>query len=382
MNEMPNNLTAVRNRGLGFIGGFMNAPNMRLKLAGGVGLIALIAIGIWLYGRYSHVYVQDSRLSSTMVSVSSRVAGWITDFPAQEGATLQKGDLMVEIDSRESKLMLAETEAALQGVRAEKAALTANRDQVDQRTRSQYDMAQSMVKEAQARLSATQSDLQLAQSDFKRIEALYKDKVISAQRWETERNRLKKAEQETERAAAAVETARTSLVTVESARLELKVLDERLLMMDASEAKLTAQRDRQALDVEDRLIKSPINGVIDETFANPGEYVRPGQRLLMIHDPENIWVNANIKEGEIRFVKIGSHATVTVDAYPGEKFDGKVVRIGNAATSQFALLPNPNPSGNFTKIAQRLEVRIDVEQRDRMLKPGMMVEVAVDIPGR
>jgi membrane fusion protein, multidrug efflux system len=382
MNEMPNNLTAVRNRGLGFIGGFMNAPNMRLKLAGGVGLIALIAIGIWLYGRYSHVYVQDSRLSSTMVSVSSRVAGWITDFPAQEGATLQKGDLMVEIDSRESKLMLAETEAALQGVRAEKAALTANRDQVDQRTRSQYDMAQSMVKEAQARLSATQSDLQLAQSDFKRIEALYRDKVISAQRWETERNRLKKAEQETERAAAAVETARTSLATVESARLELKVLDERLLMMDASEARLTAQRDRQALDVEDRLIKSPINGVIDETFANPGEYVRPGQRLLMIHDPENIWVNANIKEGEIRFVKIGSHATVTVDAYPGEKFDGKVVRIGNAATSQFALLPNPNPSGNFTKIAQRLEVRIDVEQRDRMLKPGMMVEVAVDIPGR
>ena len=382
MNEMPNNLTAVRNRGLGFIGGFMNAPNMRLKLAGGVGLIALIAIGIWLYGRYSHVYVQDSRLSSTMVSVSSRVAGWITDFPAQEGATLQKGDLMVGIDSRESKLMLAETEAALQGVRAEKAALTANRDQVDQRTRSQYDMAQSMVKEAQARLNGAQSDLQLAQSDFKRIEALYRDKVISAQRWETERNRLKKAEQETERAAAAVETARTSLATVESARLELKVLDERLLMMDASEAKLTAQRDRQALDVEDRLIKSPINGVIDETFANPGEYVRPGQRLLMIHDPENIWVNANIKEGEIRFVKIGSHATVSVDAYPGEKFDGKVVRIGNAATSQFALLPNPNPSGNFTKIAQRLEVRIDVEQRDRMLKPGMMVEVAVDIPGR
>lgn len=382
MNEMPNNLTAVRNRGLGFIGGFMNAPNMRLKLAGGVGLIALIAIGIWLYGRYSHVYVQDSRLSSTMVSVSSRVAGWITDFPAQEGATLQKGDLMVGIDSRESKLMLAETEAALQGVRAEKAALTANRDQVDQRTRSQYDMAQSMVKEAQARLNGAQSDLQLAQSDFKRIEALYRDKVISAQRWETERNRLKKAEQETERAAAAVETARTSLATVESARLELKVLDERLLMMDASEAKLTAQRDRQALDVEDRLIKSPVNGVIDETFANPGEYVRPGQRLLMIHDPENIWVNANIKEGEIRFVKIGSHATVSVDAYPGEKFDGKVVRIGNAATSQFALLPNPNPSGNFTKIAQRLEVRIDVEQRDRMLKPGMMVEVAVDIPGR
>lgn len=382
MNEMPNNLTAVRDRGLGLIGGFLNAPNMRLKLAGGIGLVALIAIGTWLYGRYSHVYVQDSRLSSTMVSVSSRVAGWITDFPAKEGATLQKGDLMVDIDAREAQFMLAETEAALQGVRAEKAALSANRDQVDQRTKSQYDMAQSMVNEAQARRNSAQSDLQLAQSDFQRIESLYKEKVISAQRWETERTRFRKAGQESERAAAAVETARTALATAESARLELKVLDERLLITEASEAKLTAQRDRQALDVADRAVRSPVNGVIDETFANPGEYVRPGQRLLMIHDPENIWVNANIKEGEIRFVKIGSHATVTVDAYPGETFDGKVVRIGNAATSQFALLPNPNPSGNFTKIAQRLEVRIDVAQRDRMLKPGMMVEVAVDIPGR
>ena len=190
MNEMPKNLTAVRDRGLGLIGGFLNAPNMRLRLAGGIGLVALIAIGVWLYGRYSHVYVQDSRLSSTMVSVSSRAAGWITDFPAKEGATLQKGDLIVEIDARESQLMLAETEASLQGVRAEKAALTANRDQVDQRTKSQYDMAQSMVNEAQARLNGAQSDLQLAQSDFKRIEEQLRGAGADARTAPADRRRI------------------------------------------------------------------------------------------------------------------------------------------------------------------------------------------------
>ncbi len=382
MNDMSDGIAKMRARGQGLLGGVIGTPQARLKLLGGVGLIAVVVIGSWLYGRYSHVYVQDSRLSSTMVSVSSRAAGWITSFPAKEGATVSQGDLLIEIDGREAQLMLAEMEAALAGVRAEKAAFAANRDQVDQRTKSQFEMSQSMVNEAQARLNGAQSDLQLARADFKRVDALYKDKVISAQRWETERNRINKAEQETGRAQAALETARAALETAQSARIELQVLDERLLIISASEAKLTAQRDRQALDIADRAVKSPVNGIIDETFANPGEYVRPGQRLLMVHNPDNIWVNANIKEGEIRYVKIGAHASVTVDAYPGEKFDGKVVRIGNAATSQFALLPNPNPSGNFTKIAQRLEVRIDVAQRDHLLKPGMMVEVAVDIPGR
>lgn len=382
MNDMSNGLAKMRARGQGMVGDVLAAPNSRLKLLGGVGLIALAVIGTWLYGRYSHVYVQDSRLSATMVSVSSRAAGWITNFPAKEGATVKKGDLLVEIDARDAVLMLAELEAGLDAARAEKAALGLSRDQTDSRTKGQYDMAQAMLDEATARHNGAQSDQQLARADFKRINALYKDKVISAQRWETERNRLNKAEQENARALAAVEAARAAMATAQSARMELQVQEERLRMAAAQEARLAAQRERQALDISDRAVKSPVNGVVDETFANPGEYVRPGQRLLMIHDQNNIWVNANIKENEIRHVRIGAHATVSVDAYPGEKFDGKVVRIGNAATSQFALLPNPNPSGNFTKIAQRLEVRIDVAQRDHLLKPGMMVEVAIDIPGR
>lgn len=382
MNDMSNGIARMRARGQGLVGDVVGTPKARLLLLGGVALVALLVIGTWLYGRYSHVYVQDSRLSSTMVSVSSRVAGWITNFPAKEGATVQQGDLLVEIDARESLLMLDEMDAGLAGVRAEKAALAATRAQVEQRTESQFAMAQAMINETQARQNSAASDLQMARADFKRIDALYKDKVIAAQRWEAERNRLNKAQQENERAQAAVEAARAQLATAQSARLELQVLDERLAGMTSQGARLQAQRDRQALDASDRAVKSPIKGVIDETFANPGEYVRPGQRLLMVHNPDNIWVNANVKENDIRYINIGAHATVTVDAYPGETFDGKVVRIGNAATSTFALLPNPNPSGNFTKIAQRLEVRIDVAQRDHMLKPGMMVEVAVDIPGR
>ena len=240
----------------------------------------------------------------------------------------------------------------------------------------------SRVWRRRARFESARSDFEQARNDFDRAEKLLAEKVISRQRWENDRNRLRKAEQEFQRAKANVDTATAALEEARAERLELEVIEQRLMMMAAEKTRVEAQRDRQSLDVADRAIRSPLSGVVDETFIDVGEYVRPGQRLLMIHDPRKVWVIANVKETEIRHVKLGAHVDVSVDAYPGEEFEGKVARIGNAATSQFALLPNPNPSGNFTKITQRIEVKVDVEQRDNMLKPGMMVELAIDIPGR
>jgi len=105
-----------------------------------------------------------------------------------------------------------------------------------------------------------------------------------------------------------------------------------------------------------------------------------GQRIVMFHDPNQIWVEANVKETSIGLLKPGMKVDVRVDAYPGRVVHGEIYRIGQAATSKFALLPDPNPSGNFTKITQRLPVRIRLTDKDVELRPGMMVEV--DIPLR
>ena len=98
---------------------------------------------------------------------------------------------------------------------------------------------------------------------------------------------------------------------------------------------------------------------------------------MLIHDPLDIWVDANIKETQIRRVKRGQTVLISVDAYPDKEFKGTVKAVGNTTTGKFALLPNPNPSGNFTKITQRIPVRIAVEQQKTMLKPGMLVEVKI-----
>ena len=142
------------------------------------------------------------------------------------------------------------------------------------------------------------------------------------------------------------------------------------------------QRERQASEVKKHTITSPVTGVVDQTFVNEGEYVAPGQRFALVHDSRDVWINANIKETEVQKIRQGQPVIITVDAYPGRTFSGKVLLVGSAATSQFALIPSPNPSGNFTKITQRIPVKISVEQQDGLLKPGMMVEVDIDVSNR
>jgi membrane fusion protein (multidrug efflux system) len=101
----------------------------------------------------------------------------------------------------------------------------------------------------------------------------------------------------------------------------------------------------------------------------------------MLHNPNDIWVNANIKETEMRHLRLGMKASIRVDAYPDRRFDASVVNIANATSSEFALLPNPNPSGNFTKVTQRLRIKLAVQQVENLLKPGMMVEVTINTRG-
>ena len=142
---------------------------------------------------------------------------------------------------------------------------------------------------------------------------------------------------------------------------------------------MRARSERQQLDLADRVGVSPLHGVVSRAFVEVGEYVQPGQRIALVHDPSKIYVEANIRETDIARLSLEQSVRIEVDAYPDRPFEGRIEMIGAAATSEFALLPNPNPSGNFTKVTQRLPVRIAIEQVDGMLRPGMMVEVFIRI---
>jgi membrane fusion protein (multidrug efflux system) len=193
---------------------------------------------------------------------------------------------------------------------------------------------------------------------------------------------LKDASEKLAQTTAELAVAEAQLAEAEAARQQSTVLQRRIEQLIAEEERLNAVQDQQRLEISDRTIVSPIDGVVDKLFLNPSEFVRPGQRLMLLHDPDDVWIDANVRETDVRRIQMGAEVKVTVDAYPDRTFTGKVIHIGSSATSQYALLPNPNPSGNFTKIVQRLPIKVKVEEAGELLRPGMMVEISVVVPDR
>lgn len=338
-------------------------------------VIVLGASGWWLWQQFTHVFVTDARVAADIVAVSSRVPGWVTAVAVIAGDTLRKGDILVRIDDRESRLLVQELDAQLAGIGRRRDEIEARIVLTGHQTESRITAKQATVRAAEAALAATTAQRDLARQDNDRAEKLAPSGAITRARLDQTRAALETAIQQVLSAQAGLENARAALIEAEAARGELTVLQRQLAELGPEEQRLRAQRQRAALDLEDRTIVMPFDGVVDQTFMDEGEYVTPGQRLLMVHDPERIRVEANVKETDIRFFWHGKTVTITVDALPGQRFEGKVTRVGQAATSEFALLPNPNPSGNFTKITQRLPVRIAVKQAGGALKPGMMVEL-------
>ena len=352
---------------------------MRLVLIAAILSVAVYYGGREVTSRIDYVYTEDSRIQADLIVVSSRVDGWVTSLGITEGSTIAAGNVLAAIDSRESKLRVVELKAQISGIEAERSRLAAERRLVDEQTASLYSSERSQLESAQVTVSSLQPQLDLAKRELQRAKSLFDRKVFSRRQLDQADTALQQIDRENRMAVADLKAAQAKLKEAGAERTKLDVLDGEISILKHRKAEMMARLEHQKLDLADRTIKSPVNGVVDKTFVKVGEYVTPGQRLALVHDPDKIWIEANIKETQIRLLKPGQTVNVSVDAYPDIAFTGKVTSVGNATTSEFTLLPSPNPSGNFTKITQRLPVRIAIDQKDDLLRPGMMVEVDIDI---
>ena len=352
---------------------------LRLPLIGLVLVVAVFFGGREIHNRVNYVYSDDSRIEADLITVSSRVAGWVTSLDVREGSRISAGQVLLAIDSRESKLRVSELDAQILGLDAEAGRLAAERQLVDDQTASLYSSERSQLEAAKVAVSSLQPQLKLVRREFQRAKSLFERKVFSRRQLDQAENAQQQIERENRMAVAELNAAEAKLKEAGAERARLAVLDGEIAILKHRKSEFLAKQAHQKLDLADRIIKSPVDGVVDKTFAKIGEYVTPGQRLALVHDPNKIWIEANIKETQIRELKVGQNVEVSVDAYPDIEFRGRVLTVGNATTSEFALLPSPNPSGNFTKITQRLPVRIAIEQKDGLLRPGMMVEINIDV---
>lgn len=332
----------------------------------------------WVVRRQTHVYVIDSRIASDIITIGAQDGGVITELPVGTGDVIRRGAVLVRIDHRELDLQIEEVLARMSRLPVDRARLEAEMTLTRRQVEAATEAARARIAVAEAERTSVEALMAQATRELERAEQLYRRKVVSSRAVDDARADFADLEGRMLRARAAVLAARAEQRQAEAERDRIEVLARQIELLEAERPALQARLDQLQTRRDDRNIASGIDGVVDQTFIEAGEYVRPGQRLLMIHDPDNVWVAANIKETELGRFRVGSRAIVRVDAFPGREITGRVTWIAPAASSVFALLPNPNPSGNFTKVTQRVPVRIDLEGAKEGLRPGMMVEVAID----
>ncbi len=350
-------------------------PKSWLLAAAALGL--LVWIVHWSYFRWTHVYIDDARIDGEIITLSSRVSGWVTELPVIESEIVKKGDLLFHIDDRDSRLQRDALVARLQAVEGQMAGVRARSGQVDLETEGKYQSENHRLKAAEAAAAALDAQLKQARDDYERARELAAAKWLSPQAMERARTAYQAAQENHRKALADIASVRGTVAAAHGSRRELQVMQHQYTTLARQVDEIRAEIRRRDIDIADRVITSPDNGRVVKTFVRKGEHVSTGQRILMFHNPEAIWVEANVKETDIARLKPGMEVDIKVDAYPGRTFKGEIFRIGRAATSKFALIPDPNPSGNFTKITQRLPVRIQLTQKDPVLRPGMMVEVTI-----
>jgi membrane fusion protein (multidrug efflux system) len=342
-------------------------------------LMALAYGGRELYMRFTHVYEYDARVSADIVTISSRGDGWVVDMAVREGMQVEAGQVLVRVDDRISKLKADALRAQIEGVRVERARLRAERKLDQNQANASMRTRTSNVTVREKALAALRADLDFAKLELERTRVLFASRVTNERQLQVAQAAVTKLEIQILQLQAEHEQAEGSLDEARVGHDRLGVIDAQIEALTHQVANLAAQLHQQLVDVEDRTIKSPIPAVIDRTFVLPGEYVAAGQRILLLHNPKEVWVEANIKETQVSRLKLGQTVHISVDAFPNDKFTGRVARIGSATMARFALIPTPNPSGNFTKITQRVAVKIDMVDMPKQLAPGMMVEVDIDV---
>ncbi|MEI4508405.1 HlyD family secretion protein [Sphingopyxis sp. CCNWLW253] len=294
--------------------------------------------------------------------ISPQVSGYVTRVPVQDFAEVKAGQILATIDDRIYRARVAQAEA---NVAAQQAAL-ANSAQAQRSREVATDSQNAGIANAQAQLTR-------ADADMRRARALVADGSISTREYDQTRAALLAAQAAVQqaRASRAIGTQDVRTVVVGRAGLEAAV--------ESAKAQLRLAQ----IDLDNTIIRAPADGQLSEIGVRVGAYVTAGTQLLSVV-PHHVWVIANFKEAQTGNMAIGQRARFSVDALGGAELTGRIENLSPAAGSEFAVLKADNATGNFVKVAQRIAVRIKIDDKQPVaarLRPGMSVEVRIDTSG-
>jgi membrane fusion protein (multidrug efflux system) len=338
-------------------------------------------------GREGKQTTDDAYLHADVTPLSTKISGVVAKVNVSDYQHVRAGDLLVQVKDEDYQAQVAQAGA---GVAAASAAIENNRRQ-KKLQQAKIDRALAGVGQAQAEISASQAGIEAAQADLDRTlpERRRQEALIAT--GSTTRQKVEQAVAEEERSRAqlvsrqaGLEQANAALLSSQSAvdaeRQGLSVLESQEMQLQADLAAKQAALDVARANLAYTRIIAPSDGMVGERKVRPGQMVNPGTQVISLVE-DDVWVQANYKETQFTHVAVGDAAEIKVDAFPGIILRGKVSNVSPASGSQFSLLPPDNATGNFTKVTQRIPVKITLEPDGRVagkLRPGMSVLATID----
>jgi membrane fusion protein, multidrug efflux system len=345
--------------------------SMRKKIIIGVVVVAILIALTWgiktlIYSR-AHETTDNAQVDGHIVPVLAKVGGYVTAVLVQDNDSVSKGQTLVRIDDAEYRVKVAQAEADLAAAQS-----AAGGRQFTGQSQAAVATASGQRSALDAQIQAALANQQKANADLARMRDLVSKQIVSAQQ-------LDAAQAAAAAAAADVEALQRQAApaggTVQNAQAGVRLAQARL---EAAQAAL----DNAKLQLSYTNVTAPETGTISKKQVEIGQLVQSGQTLMSIVADTGTWVTANFKETQLNRMHVGQPVAFDVDAYPGCEAEGKVQSLSAATGARFALLPPDNATGNFTKVVQRLPVRIAITKgcgTARPLRPGMSVVAHTDI---
>ena len=333
------------------------ASLIALAIVGG-GLITY-ATYWWNNGRYLQE-TDDAYVGGDVTVIGSKVSGYITEVLVTDNQAVRAGDVLARIDDRDYRAVLAKAEGAI----AAQQALLANLEATQR-------LQEAVIGQARASVAATDAETRRAHDDQVRYASLVAKEAVSVQS-------SQQADADYKQSRANGDKAQAALV---AAQWQIDVIATQKQQAQAALAQATAERDLARLNVGYTELRAPVDGTIGNRRARVGAYASSGAALMSIVPASGLWVDANFKESQLARMNPGMRATIVADVMPGREFHGRVESLAPATGAQFSVLPPENATGNFTKIVQRVPVRIVLDEKDArlgLLRPGLSVTAEVD----
>jgi membrane fusion protein (multidrug efflux system) len=349
-------------RGLGRVPSWVFSL-LRVMFVLGAGALAWYVTGHWdrWTGAARFESTDDAYMVGDVTPLAAKVSGYVAKVPVADFQTVRAGDLLVEIDPVDYRAALEQAQASLAAAQANLANLA-----------NQKDVQRALVRQAEATIDATTADLQRYALEATRQHELLQTRIVGTQQ------SVEQADDNAKRTAAQLLLNHAQLDQQKALLASLDVQELQLAAeMRGAEAQVSLARNNLGYT----RIVSPVDGMVGQRQVRPGQFINIGTQVIAAIPLPNIWVIANFKETQMTHVRIGDPARVTVDAFPDLVLTGRVDSWSPGTGSTFALLPPDNATGNFTKVVQRMPVKIVLDENPALgtlVRPGMSVEARID----